>query len=93
MARYVDAEKIIVEIENYFCNFLQSQKFDGYESADLTSQWHCDGLIKAIEIIMDAPTVDIREIIEADEYKHLICSHCLSEFDAKAKAENSTGKR
>ena len=37
--------------------------------------------------VRTAPTVDVRKVIEADGYQHLICPHCLSEFFAKTKAE------
>lgn len=39
------------------------------------------------QVIQALPTADVREVIEADRYKHLICPHCLSEFYAKTKAE------
>ena len=32
-------------------------------------------------------TADVREVIEADGYQHLICPHCLSEFYAMTKPE------
>ena len=38
-------------------------------------------------LIEQIPIADVREVIEADGYKHLICPHCLSEFYAKTKAE------
>lgn len=41
----------------------------------------------AVEIVKKLPTADVREVMEADGYTHLICPHCLSEFYAKTKAE------
>lgn len=41
----------------------------------------------AVAMVTELPTADVREVIAANGYQHLICPHCLSEFYAKTKPE------
>ena len=73
MARYIDADKAIESLTE-----LIDDTFNVY--ADIVAY-------QVREAVNSMPTADVREVMEADGYKHLICPHCLSEFYAKAKAE------
>lgn len=46
-------DKAIKEIENEFAETLTSHGYDSYEKADIFYQWYCDGLMKAISILLD----------------------------------------
>lgn len=49
----IDRQAAIKEIENEFAEVLTSHGYDSYEKADIFYQWYCDGLMKAIGILLD----------------------------------------
>ena len=60
-------DRAIEEIENEFSKVLTSHGYDSYEKADLFYQWYCDGLVKAIGILLD---VDAEQTCRSDrEYE------------------------
>lgn len=65
-------DRAIKEIENEFAEVLTSHGYDSYEKADLFYQWYCDGLMKAIGILLD---------MEAEEPRWTPCSERLPEAD------------
>lgn len=63
-------DRAIKEIENEFAEVLTSHGYDSYEKADLFYQWYCDGLMKAIGILLD---------MEAEQPRWIPCSERLPE--------------
>ena len=75
MARFVNADGFL----NLFHAVMESKGLSD------TDSWFS---YRDLERVISATqTADVREVIEADGYTHLICPHCLSEFYAKTKAE------
>lgn len=80
-------DKAIKEIESEFAEVLTSHGYDSYEKADIFYQWYCDGLMKAIGILLDMeaeqPTVERktgRWEMKPDPYGFFdeipVCSEC-----------------
>ena len=61
-------DRAIKEIESEFAEVLTSHGYDSYEKADIFYQWYCDGLMKAIGILLD---------MEAEEPQWIPCSERL----------------
>ena len=76
MARYVDIDQL-VDIDRFDYNV--EPCVETVPIHRLINFYVCDP--STVEI------ADVREVIEADGYTHLICPYCLSEFYAKTKAE------
>lgn len=70
MKDLIDREMAIKEIENEFAEVLTSHGYDSYEKADIFFQWYCDGLMKAIGILLD---------MEAEQPHWIPCSERLPE--------------
>lgn len=70
MKELIDRETAIKEIENEFAEVLTSHGYDSYEKADIFYQWYCDGLMKAIGILLD---------MEEEESRWIPCSERVPE--------------
>ena len=68
-------DRAIKEIENEFAEVLTSHGYDSYEKADLFYQWYCDGLMKAIGILLD---------MEEEQPRWIPCSERLPEEENKS---------
>ena len=72
MKDLIDREMAIKEIENKFAEVLTGHGYDSYEKADVFFQWYCDGMMKAIGILLD---------MKAEETRWIPCAERLPEPD------------
>jgi hypothetical protein len=55
--RLADADATEAQIDDYFAREVKRLGFDGYEQADRETQLYLDGIINALAIVMDSPTI------------------------------------
>lgn len=54
----ISRQAICDALDKVFADRIKSAGFDSYETADRDTQLVCDGIIKAIDVVLDQPTVD-----------------------------------
>lgn len=84
MKDLIDRQAAIKEIENEFAEVLTSHGYDSFEKADIFYQWYCEGLMKAIGILLDMeaeqPSAEPKTgrwiVIDETEPRRYGCSNC-----------------
>lgn len=54
----ISIQAICDALDKVFADRIKSAGFDSYETADRDTQLVCDGIMKAIDVVLDQPTVD-----------------------------------
>lgn len=59
--RLGDLDATEAQINDYFAREVKRLGFDGYEQADRETKLYLDGIINALAVVMDAPTIVEKE--------------------------------